>query len=113
AHERTRRARPPYSLLDSTISAAGATTCTTIVDATGTVEVCSPLGWALNSALVLAGTGVAVGIVLLRPWLPARRGRNGIVVTGIIAGVSMAAPGLVPLDLTMARHVLVAPPQSI
>jgi len=105
--------RAPYSLLDSTISAAGATTCTTIVDATGTVEVCSPLGWVLNSAMVLAGAGVAVGIVLLRPWLPTRRGRNGIVVTGIISGVSMAATGLVPLDLNMDLHVLVALPQFI
>lgn len=105
--------RAQYSLLDSTISAAGAATCTTIVDVTGTVEVCSPWGWVLNSAMVGLGFAVAVGAMLLRPWLPMRRGRNGVVVTAIVSGVSMAATGLVPLDLNMDLHVLVALPQFI
>lgn len=105
--------RAHYSLLDGTISAAGAATCTTIVDVSGPVAVCSPWGWVLNSALVVAGVAVGVGAVLLRPWLPKRRGRNGVVVTAIVSGVSMAATGLVPLDLNMDLHVLVALPQFI
>lgn len=105
--------RAQYSLFDSTISAAGAATCTTIMDVTGPVEVCSPWGWVLNSALVLAGVAVAVGAVLLCPWLPTRRGRNGVVITAIVSGASMSATGLVPLDVNMELHVLVALPQFV
>lgn len=103
--------RTPYSLIDSTISEAGAVRCTTITYALGQVPVCSPLGWLLNAVTVASGLAVGVGALLLHRSLPTRRIRTGATVAAVLSGLSLIGTGLVPVDLDLNLHVLVALPQ--
>lgn len=103
----------PYSILDNTISDAGAVTCTTMPYAWGPVPVCSPLGWLLNAATALFGLAFAVGAVLLHRSLPPGRARGPLLVMAVLSGLSLVGTGLVPLDVDVTLHVMVALPQFV
>ncbi|WP_425339350.1 DUF998 domain-containing protein [Brevibacterium marinum] len=105
--------RTPYSMMDSTMSEAGASTCRTIVYAAGSVPVCSPLGWLMNAATVASGVAVIIGVFLLRPWMPAGWVRACATILTVFSGLSMVGTGIVPVDLDLNLHILVAVPQFL
>ncbi len=105
--------RTPYSLVDSTISEAQAVSCTTITYAFGQVPVCSPLGWLLNVTTVVSGLAVLVGALLLHSSLPIHRTRIGVTLAAVLSGLSLIGTGLVPVDLDLNLHVVVALPQFV
>jgi hypothetical protein len=100
----------PYSLLDNTISDLGAVGCTTVAYPTGPVPVCSPAHAAVNAAFVVFGAAMALGAVLMRPFLFAPR--RGWVATGawVVAGAGQVGAGLLPLDVDLEGHALVSAP---
>ena len=105
--------RTPYSLVDSTISEAGAVTCTKIAYGDGHLPVCSPLGWLLSATTAASGLAVLIGALLVHRALPSGRIRLAATVTGILSGLSLVGTGLVPVDLYLDLHVLVALPQFL
>ena len=107
------RVRTPYSLIDNTISEAQAASCTTITYAFGQVPVCSPLGWLLNVATVLSGLAVGIGALLLHSTVPGQRVRMGVTVAAVLSGLSLIGTGVVPVDVDLNLHVLVALPQFL
>ncbi|HIZ36573.1 MAG TPA: DUF998 domain-containing protein [Candidatus Ruania gallistercoris] len=100
----------PYSLLHHTISDLGATTCTTIGYPSQDVAVCSPAHLAVNASFVLFGVAMAVGALLLRPWLPRSRWSTAAVVLWVVAGMSSIGSGLTPLDQLLELHAMVSTP---
>ncbi|WP_404819485.1 DUF998 domain-containing protein [Streptomyces marincola] len=105
--------RAPYSLLHNTISDAGAATCTSVSYPWGPVPVCSPLSWLLNAVTILSGVTLAAGAVLLHRWFPAGRSRTWATGMAAVSGLSLIGTGLVPLDVNLALHALVAAPQLL
>lgn len=100
----------PYSLLHRTISDLGATTCTTIGYPSQDVAVCSPAHLVANASFVLFGLAMAVGALLLRPWLPRSRLTTAALALWVVAGLSSIGSGLTPLDQLLELHVLVSTP---
>lgn len=100
----------PYSLLHSTISDLGATTCTAIAYPTEDVLVCSPAHAALNASFVVFGLAMALGAVLLRPWLPPGAAMSTATVLWVVTGASSIGTGLTPLDQALTLHALVSTP---
>ncbi|MEZ0493264.1 DUF998 domain-containing protein [Kineococcus sp. TBRC 1896] len=100
----------PYSLVDNTISDLGAVGCATVAYPTGPVPVCSPGHVAVNVSFVVFGAAMALGAVLLRPFL--FTGRAGWVTTAVwvVAGVAQVGSGLVPVDADLEGHALVSAP---
>ncbi|WP_147917453.1 DUF998 domain-containing protein [Ruania zhangjianzhongii] len=103
-------ATAPYTLLHHTISDLGATTCTTIAYPSQDVPVCSPAHLAVNASFVLFGVAMAVGALLLRPWLPRSGLTTAAVVLWVVAGASSIGSGLTPLDQLLELHALVSTP---
>lgn len=94
--------RPRHSWAHDTISELGRITC-------GPAS-CSPLHDAVNLALVVTGACLAVGGILLAPWLASGVARGVVVACSVITGLSTAATGAVPLDVDPPLHFLVSAP---
>lgn len=106
--------RAPYSLLDNTVSDAGARTCTTVSYPWGPVPVCSPLNRLLNGATITLGMAMAVGAMALHLTLPSRvRFWGWVSGLAVVTGMSLAGTGLVPLDANLALHTAIAMPQFL
>ncbi len=103
----------PYSFGDQTISDLGAVTCTEIVYPAGPVSVCSPLHPLLNGSFVVFGLLIAVGALFLHRALPRGRAILAATVIWVAVGVSTVATGLVPLDVDLGLHSLVALPSLV
>lgn len=103
----------PYELTRNTISDLGVVGCGTIQAAGGPVRACSPWHAGMNVAFVVIGSLLAVGAVLAARAV-LRGPRSGVAGAGmallLIAGVSSAAVGFVPLDVDGDLHALVATP---
>lgn len=99
-----------HSFLDNTVSDLGAVTCTTIVRSSGPVPLCSPGHTVMNTAFVVFGLLMAAGAVLLHGRFASGRTATAITALLVVAGLSSAAVGLVPLDARPDLHVLVAAP---
>lgn len=103
----------PYDLTRNTISDLGVVGCGTIEAAGGPVEACSPWHAGMNAAFVVIGVLLSLGAVLaaravVRGPRPVLAGAGmGLLV---VAGLSSAAVGLVPLDVDGGLHALVATP---
>lgn len=91
------------------ISDLGATTCTSVDYADGARAVCSPLHDLVNVSWVLSGLLLAVGAILLCSRLPGRAGTAAAALLGV-GGLSLTATGLVPVDVDLELHLLVALP---
>ncbi|MDO5628997.1 MAG: DUF998 domain-containing protein [Mobilicoccus sp.] len=102
--------QPPYDPVHLTISDLGATTCTTIDYPEGPVAVCSPLHGLMNAATVLGGVLLGVGGVLLRRLAPSGWKRAAFPVLLVVSGLSWLAAALVPVDVDLALHVILALP---
>jgi len=106
----------PYDLTRNTISDLGAVGCGTLGAAGGPVEVCSPWHAGMNASFVVIGTLLAAGGLLAAPALSRRttgaRRAAVLAVSGllVVAGLSSAGVGLVPLDVDGDLHTLVALP---
>lgn len=101
-----------YDLTQRAISDLGATACTSVDYADGPREVCSPRHLLVNISWVLSGLFLAAGALALRPRLP---GRAGAAAVGafVLGGASVAATGLVPVDVDLNLHLLVALPSFL
>jgi hypothetical membrane protein len=104
----------PYSLTRNTISDLGAVGCGTLGAAGGPVEVCSPWHAGMNATFVVIGVLLALGPILAASYVvpaagPAWAARVALACL-VVAGVSSAAVGLVPLDVDADLHTLVATP---
>lgn len=103
-------ATAPYSLLHHTISDLGAITCTTSAYPSQDVPVCSPAHLTVNASFVLFGAAMAIGALLLRPWLPRSGLTTAAVALWVVAGASSIGSGLTPLDQLLELHALVSTP---
>lgn len=101
-----------YDLTRRAISDLGATTCTTVNYADGARAVCSPRHGLVNASWVLSGLCLAMGAILVRPWLPGRAG-GAAAVAFVLGGASVLATGLVPVDVDLNLHLLVALPSFL
>lgn len=102
--------KAPYSLPANTISDLGATTCVSVEYPFGLVPVCSPWHLLINSSFVVFGLLLAVGVLLLRGWLPSGAAATASVGLWVVAGLSSIATGLVPLDQNLELHAEVSLP---
>lgn len=84
--------------------------CGTIRAAYGPVEVCSPWHAGMNAGFLVVGALLALGAVLAVPSLASGPATRVAAVLLLVAGVSSAAVGLVPLDVDGDLHTLVATP---
>ncbi len=103
----------PYDLTRNTISDLGVVGCGTIQAAGGPVEACSPWHAGMNAAFLVIGSLLALGAVLAARAV-VRGAHSGLAGVGmgllVVAGLSSAAVGLVPLDVGGDLHALVAAP---
>lgn len=103
----------PYDLTRNTISDLGVVGCGTIEAASGPVQACSPWHAGMNVTFVVIGSLLAIGAVLsgpaVRQAVGARLAGVGTALL-VVAGISSAAVGLVPLDVDGELHALVATP---
>ncbi len=110
------RWQPSYDLARHTISDLGAVGCGTIQAAGGPVEVCSPWHALMNASFVVIGSLLALGALLAAPSLLRTTAGTARVLAGaaalllVVAGISSAAVGFVPLDVDGDLHTLVATP---
>lgn len=95
------------------ISELGAVSCTTISYPYGAVPVCSPLSWILNGSYAIAGLLLIGGAYLIKGWLPRGGWAVASIVLLMISGASLSATGLVPLDVNLELHALVAIPSLV
>ena len=102
----------PYSLLHNTMSELGAVTCGDLSAGGVRIPVCSPAHPFYNAATVIFGAALLVGAVLLIKVSASRLHRIACVLWAI-AGASTLAVGLVPLDVDLGLHVLVAWPSFL
>lgn len=100
----------PYDLLRSTISDLGVRSCGELAYPLGPVFLCSPAHTLMNASFVVSGVLLAVGAVLTAPLLPRGRLRGFLVTLWVVAGVSTALTGLVPVDVDLALHTLASTP---
>lgn len=100
-----------HSLLDDTISELGASTCDPTGAGTSTECAAAPL--VMNAAFVVFGLLMAVGAVLLRDELGLGVWSRVAVVAWVVAGLSAAATGFVPLDLPGGAHAWAAGPTFV
>ena len=103
----------PYDLTRNTISDLGIVRCTTVEEAFGPVEVCSPWHAGMNLSFVVIGSLLALGAVLAAGTVVRASGSRvaGVAMALLfVAGVSSAAVGFVPLDVDGDLHALVATP---
>lgn len=98
----------PYRLDVDTISELGAVTCSTIGATAGPVAGCSPWHALMNATFLVIGLALALGGGLL--WTLRDRAPRAAAVLLLVAGLSSAAVGLVPLDVDGELHSLVATP---
>lgn len=103
----------PYDLTRNTISDLGVVGCGTIEAASGPVQACSPWHAGMNVTFVVIGSLLAIGAVLstraVRQAVGVRLAGAGMGLL-VVAGISSAAVGLVPLDVDGELHALVATP---
>lgn len=94
-----------YSIAHNTISDLGVTTCGPY-DAAGIQSrmVCSPQYELFNASLIVMGTLLVVGSVLLWDAWPRRRTGNAGLVLVVLGGLGVAGVGLTPSDLLPALH---------
>lgn len=102
--------KPSYDPVHLTISDLGATTCTVLSYPKGPVAVCSPLHSLLNLTHAFGGVALGAGGVLLRGLAPPGWRRVGFVALMVATGASWLAAVLVPVDLDLTWHALVALP---
>lgn len=98
--------KPSYSWWTNYISDLGAVHCAPVLGN----EVCSPLHAGMNTAFVIQGTLLLVGIMLtLRAW--SREGRQRVwQVMVAVAGLSWIVVGMVPEDVNLTGHSIGALP---
>lgn len=101
----------PYSLLHQAASDLAAVGCGPLDQYEPPREVCSPAhGW-VNGVWVVSGVLIAVTVLLVRHHIVGGRSR-GLAVTGVAllaaGGMFQAAVGLVPLDVDLALHTVLA-----
>ena len=101
------RVTAPYSFLHQAISDLGVTTCGPVAGIAGDVEVCSPAWPLMNAGLVVAGLALVLAALLLPRAVGAGRWSVALLV---VAGLSTAGAGLLPLDVSEAGHLALALP---
>lgn len=109
----------PFDHTRNTISDLGAVGCGTLQAAGGPVEVCSPWHAGMNASFVVIGALLTLGGALAAPYVVRRAATSGRAARGaagaamlllVVAGASSVAVGLVPLDVDVDLHALVATP---
>ncbi len=93
-----------YSMLDNSVSELGATTCTSIERAYGSLPVCSPAHLLFNAALVVFGIMTALGAITVRRSWPPGPAATAATVGWVLGGLSSVGSGLAPLDRQPTLH---------
>lgn len=105
-----RRFSPPYDWIRNTISDLGVTTCTTMHNYYGAVELCSPAHAWVNTSMAVGGLAM-VGLATVRVRTAGFDRFAGL--SWVVAGVSTLAIALVPLDVSPELHTFVSVPQLV
>ncbi len=102
-----------YSVVANAISDLGVTECGVFdEDGRQARRVCSPWHGLFSVAMVVSGTLVALGAVLLHGRWPGRTGRAGTTLL-MVAGALVVVVGLAPWDVRPELHDLAAVGQAV
>jgi hypothetical protein len=103
----------PYDPLRHVVSALGVTSCAPDPMPGLGAAVCSPQHLLMNWTFTLGGIALAVGAICLRDAWPADR--RYTVATWLLAavGISYATSGVIPADVDLAAHTILAVPGMI
>ncbi|WBQ07299.1 DUF998 domain-containing protein [Kribbella sp. CA-293567] len=100
----------PYQFLDHTISDLGWTTCTIEQRPSGVLASCSPRHAWFNVGGIVVWILLAAGGILLRPLYAGPRAARSLVVLWVVIATFGIATCLVPGDVDLALHSLLAVP---
>ncbi|MBB4934498.1 hypothetical protein F4561_005318 [Lipingzhangella halophila] len=100
----------PYEFLHHTVSDLGWTECTTEQRPVGVLESCSPRHALFNAGTAVLSVLLAAGGVALRPVYSGRRRTWAILCLWVLIGASGVATALVPGNVDIALHSLLAIP---
>ncbi|MEV8375888.1 DUF998 domain-containing protein [Kribbella sp. NPDC056861] len=100
----------PYEVLHHTVSDLGWTTCTIEQRPSGELASCSPRHAWFNLGGILVWILLAAGGILLRPLYSGPSAARGIVVLWTVVAAFGIATCLVPGDVNLALHSLLAVP---
>ena len=101
---------PSYDWVRNTVSDLGVTTCTTMHNYYGAVELCSPAHAWVNASMAVAGLAM-IGLATLRVRTAGFDRFAGL--SWVVAGVSTLDIALIPLDVSPELHAFVSIPQLV
>nr|WP_304503785.1 DUF998 domain-containing protein [Corynebacterium lemuris] len=101
---------PPYDWIRNTISDLGVTTCTTMHNYYGAVELCSPAHAWVNASMAVGGLAM-IGLATVRVRTAGFDRFAGL--SWVVAGGSTLAMALVPQDVSPELHAFVSIPQLV
>lgn len=101
---------PSYDWIRNTISDLGVTTCTTMHNYYGAVELCSPAHAWVNASMAAGGLAM-IGLATVRVRTAGFDRFAGL--SWVVAGGSTLAMALVPQDVSPELHAFVSIPQLV
>ncbi|WP_164546474.1 DUF998 domain-containing protein [Corynebacterium hylobatis] len=101
---------PSYDWIRNTVSDLGVTTCTTLHNYYGAVELCSPAHAWVNASMAVGGLAM-IGLATVRVHTAGFDRFAGL--SWVVAGVSTLAMALVPQDVSPELHAFVSIPQLV